>query len=267
MRRLPVSGQDEESHSASATEAIAFETADNLNKGCDTAAVPESEWLMQDVPVRQVFAEVGFEQDASDDQRMTWDVQVEGSAMLCDVVPGPCDDWCVHVVAVGRGVAQCDELWFWPWNARGEVLVRLANAWSEAFCGVPLPPALKQADVYQELKRAKATVNQGVPQLSVNARSLRFVLNRLRQRIDLAKPTPVSLTLVTGQLAIEVLGESERCPATGTWSGTATVNLADLMAVIPRQFVRPSVLIEFDSGCLKIEGLAVPAEWKDATCD
>lgn len=266
MRRLPA-GSQENANFSTATVGIADEIADKPESDGSTAEIAESEWLMQDVPVRQVFAEVGFKQDASDDQRMTWDVQIQGAALSYNVTPGQCDDWRVKVTGTGQGAAFSDELFFWPWQVRGEVLVRLANAWSAAFFEVPLPPALKQADVYQELKRAKATVNPGVPQLSVKARSLRFMLNRLRQQIDLAMPTPVSFTLVTGQLAIEVQGEAEHCPATGNWFGTATVNLADLMAIVPRQFERPSVLIEFDNGCLKIEGTAVAAKWKDAAFD
>ncbi|PKO43684.1 MAG: hypothetical protein CVU30_06615 [Betaproteobacteria bacterium HGW-Betaproteobacteria-3] len=144
---------------------------------------------------------------------------------------------------------------------RGEVLVRLASAWKEAFPRTTLPAGLRKADIYEEFKRARSTVNPGVPHIAADAKFLRFIVRRMRDRLKSTAPVRVAIALVSGQMEIRVGGEVMYCPASGKWFGLASVDLADLMAIIPRRFNYRSATIEFDDGSLKIEGTAVAAHW------
>ncbi len=72
MRRLPVGGQEEPGDSTIDVEPIAGDTDNNTPIEHKTEAEVKLEWLMQDMPVHQVLAEVGFTQDGSDDTRTYW---------------------------------------------------------------------------------------------------------------------------------------------------------------------------------------------------
>ncbi|MHB1201350.1 MAG: hypothetical protein ACYCZ6_17730 [Polaromonas sp.] len=217
--------------------------------------------LMQEVPVRQVFEEVGFTLDRPDGECMSWRSQCEGIAIQYDVGPGMFSGWQGAAMSFGKRTALFGELWFATSMVRGEVLLRLASVWKEAFPRAALPAELREADTYEEFKRGRSTVNPGAPHIAADSKFLRFIVGQIRQRLSSATPARVTFALVPGQLEIRVASTVMHCPASGKWFGEASVDLAELMAAIPHRFNYRSTKVEFDNGSLKIEGTPVAADW------
>ncbi|MDC8786237.1 hypothetical protein [Roseateles koreensis] len=223
----------------------------------------ELKWLLDTAPTRQVFAEVGFTPDGPHSECLSWVAECQGVALKFGVGPDMFGDWQGTASAVGKRSAVWGELFFATEMVRGDVLLRLASAWREAFGETPLPIELSGAAKFAEHKRIGKKLDPGHPRLLVDGGFLRFTLTRLRARLDLYASTPVSFEALPGQLSITVKDETLHCPARGVWFGHATVDLEALVAGAPRRFSAKHVSVEARAGRLWIDRVAVPADWAE----
>ena len=229
----------------------------------DAMNVDELNWMLDTVPTRQVFAEVGFTPDGPHSECLSWVAQCQGVALKFGVGPGMFGDWQGTASSVGKRSAVWGEFFFATEMVRGDVLVRLASAWQEAFGKAPLPLELSGAAKFAEHLRIGKKLDPGHPRLLVDGGFLRFALTRLRAQLDLYASTPVTFETLPGQLSITVKDETLHCPARGVWFGRATVELEALVAGAPRRFSAKHVSVEARGGKLWIDRTAVPADWAE----
>lgn len=221
--------------------------------------------LTQIVQTESVFEDVGFTLDRPEGECMSWTISHQGIPLQFGVGPGMFRGW--HATASKTGIREVMfmELDFPSEMVRGEVLLKLAKAWREAFPGIALPETLKDAAVYEEFKHARCKLNPGLPNMVVDARCFRFAINQMRAFTDGEMLVGVTITMVPGQLEIRIADRVLHCPARGSWFGEASMDLTEFLAAIRKRYARGAITIALaEHDRLLIDGAPVRATWTDA---
>lgn len=219
--------------------------------------------MLEEADTKSILLEAGFRPDVAYPSCLEWQYAKDNQVIKIGAGPGIIG-WNIHAVSGRRRSMLENQFEVSERACRGELLRRIYKLWRSAFPDATVPNGLKPGSAYQDFLDLRKCWNPGTPHLDVNAKVLRFFINRLRT-FDLIPPETTTLILrhTPNQLNIQVLRFQLFCPALGSWFGEVRTNLEQFLKIVPPRFSGGRAQLEFSEGVLSINGATVEATWSD----
>jgi hypothetical protein len=209
-----------------------------------------------------ILREAGFIDDTRHPDCLNWFGAWKNQEL--QITAGPwIAGWRCRATSASRRTLMDEEFELPERYKRGVILNRLYWIWCRTFPNALVPDAFLGGEDYEDYLSQKNRLNPGLPHLQASSKILRFMINHIRDLVDIAGPNLRLLLRHKSDQLILRAGPELHIPALGTWIGTVEVQLGDFLNAVPPRFPRSCASLDYTDGRLLLEGRTIPAQWSE----